>query len=146
MQPSSGRPRARTIATVILAAALSTACASSRTTDATTEAAAPAKAPRRQPNVITHQELAGMYERTAYDAIQALRPTMLRYRGPTSILLDTPTQPEVFVDGMYYGRMSTLQQIQATDCWQIQYLNVGQATIKYGQGHPAGVIDIITKH
>jgi len=147
MPRSSWHPGMRALASVTIVAAVcgaSAACATSHATDASPDATAPA--PHGRPNLITHDELATVYDRNAYQAIQALRPAMLKDRGATSILLDTPTRPEVYVDGMYYGRFSTLQQIQASDCWEIRYLNVGDATIRYGPGHAAGVIDITTKH
>ena len=146
--PRSPRHRgALALVSVTIVAAMcgaTAACASSHATDASPEATAPA--PHVRPNLITHDELATVYDRNAYQAIQALRPAMLKDRGTTSILLDSPTRPEVYVDGMYYGRFSMLQDIQASDCWEIRYLNVGDATIRYGPGHAAGVIDITTKH
>lgn len=95
---------------------------------------------------ITSKELRTVDDRDAYTAIALLRPSLLKNRGPTSILLDTPSQPEVFIDGMYYGTFDTLHQIPVHELQEIRFLDVGDATIRYGMGHPSGIIDITSVH
>jgi len=87
---------------------------------------------------ITSKELRTVDDRDAYTAIALLRPNFLTNRGQTSILLDSPNQPDVFIDGMYYGPFDSLRQIP--------FLNVGDATIRYGTGHPSGIIDMTSLH
>ena len=91
---------------------------------------------------ITSKELRTLDSRDAYTAISLLRPGFLTDRGRTSILLPTPEQPEVFIDGMYYGPFETLRQLPVHELEEIRFLDVGDATIRYGTGHPAGIIDI----
>lgn len=95
---------------------------------------------------ITSKELRTVDDRDAYTAIALLRPSLLKNRGPTSILLDTPDQPEVFIDGMYYGPFDSLRQIPVHELEEIRFLDVGDATIRYGMGHPSGIIDITSIH
>lgn len=95
---------------------------------------------------ITSKELRTVDDRDAYTAIALLRPSMISNRGRTSILLDTPDQPEVFIDGMYYGPFDTLRQLPVHELEEIRLLDVGDATIRYGMGHPSGIIDITSLH
>lgn len=95
---------------------------------------------------ITSKELRTVDDRDAYTAIALLRPSLLQNRGYTSILLNTPDQPEVFIDGMYYGPFDSLRQIPVHELKEIRFLDVGDATIRYGMGHPAGIIDITSLH
>jgi hypothetical protein len=95
---------------------------------------------------ITSKELRTLDDRDAYTAIALLRPSLLKSRGRTSILLDTPDQPEVYVDGMYYGPFDTLRQLPVHELEEIRFLDVGDATIRYGMGHPSGIIDITSLH
>jgi len=95
---------------------------------------------------ITSKELRTVDDRDAYTAISLLRPSLLKNRGYTSILLNTPDQPEVFIDGMYYGTFDTLHQIPVHELQEIRFLDVGDATIRYGMGHPSGIIDITSLH
>ena len=95
---------------------------------------------------ITSKELRTVDDRDAYTAIALLRPSLLKNRGYTSILLNTPDQPEVFIDGMYYGPFDSLRQIPVHELQEIRFLDVGDATIRYGMGHPSGIIDITSLH
>jgi len=95
---------------------------------------------------ITEKELSPFAGWDTYQAVKLLRPQFLQNRGATSIVLDSPAQPEVAIDGVMYGRVESLAQLPVSEVATITLLNVGDAVIKYGPGHPAGVIDIVTKH
>ena len=95
---------------------------------------------------ISSKELRTLDDRDAYTAIALLRPGFLTNRGRTSILLDTPDRPDVFIDGMYYGPFDTLRQLPVHEIHEIRFLDVGDATIRYGTGHPSGIIDITSVH
>lgn len=110
---------------------------------------APTSSPVARPSesgTITSTELRTVDDRDAYTAIALLRPSLLKNRGYTSILLDTPDQPEVFIDGMYYGPFDTLRQLRVHELEEIRFLDVGDATLRYGMGHPSGIIDIKSIH
>lgn len=100
----------------------------------------------RDLGAITSKELRTVDDRDAYTAIALLRPSLLKNRGYTSILLNAPSQPEVFIDGMYYGPFDSLRQIPVHELKEIRFLDVGDATIRYGMGHPSGIIDITSLH
>ena len=95
---------------------------------------------------ITSKELRKFDDRDVYTAIALLRPAFLTNHGRTSILLDSPDQPEVFIDGMFYGTFDTLRQLPVHEIYQIRFLDVGDATIRYGTGHTSGIIDITSIH
>ncbi|HWG53244.1 MAG TPA: hypothetical protein VN677_08095 [Gemmatimonadaceae bacterium] len=110
------------------------------------QAAAPKAHKVRGTGPITQKELTPFAGWDTYQAIKLLRPQFLQNRGATSIELDSPSQPEVAIDGIMYGRLESLAQLPVSEVETITLLNVGDAVIKYGPGHPAGVIDIVTKH
>lgn len=113
----------------------------------TGSSAGPEPHPRRvtTSGPITRAELASVGVRDAYSAIMILRPQFLHDRGANSLLLDVPTEPDVFVDGQYYGRVDLLRDLPVQDLLEIRRLSVGDAVVRYGPGHPAGVIDIATR-
>lgn len=94
--------------------------------------------PRKQRNVITSGELATLEVRDAYQAIQRLRPQMLRVRGSIGVA--------VFVNGI---RMSdgvrSLTNIAPASIHEIRYLSSFDATARYGTDVPDGAISITTK-
>src|SRR6185437_15390200 len=71
-------------------------------------------APSGEVSPITSKELRKYDDRDVYTAISILRPSFLTNRGQTSILLDSPAQPEVFIDGMFFGAFDTLRRCQST--------------------------------
>jgi hypothetical protein len=129
-----------------VAAALACMCLTLNTGCAHHEPVSSLAARGSESGTITSEELRSVDDRDAYTAIALLRPSLLKNRGYTSILLDTPDQPEVFVDGMYYGPFDTLRQLPVHELEEIRFLNVGDATLRYGMGHPAGIIDIKSIH
>ena len=134
---------------VAAAAALLAAC--SHHSAGVADAAVPAAGDSRiranlSEDPITFGEIQKLADRDAYTAIQLLRPVFLKHRGTTSFFLDSPTTPEVFVDGMYYGPLSSLRSLPAKEIAEVRFMNVGDATIRYGTGHTAGIIDIATVH
>lgn len=101
-------------------------------------------APSRDPNVITAAEL-GSHIGTARQAIERLRPRFLRVRGPSSISNPEDGRIVVYVDNNRMGGVEVLDRIQVGDIAEIRYMNAPDATSRYGTGHSAGVILIITK-
>jgi hypothetical protein len=102
-------------------------------------------APPNGREAITMDELIQESARDAYTAIEVLRPLMLHGRGATSYLPGVPQEPEVFVDGVYFGPLGSLHLLAARDLAAIRWLDIAAAGVEYGQGHPAGVIDIRTR-
>jgi hypothetical protein len=145
---------ARAIAVAILAGSLGCASAPSGTG---------MSAPRSQ--IITEQEIeANATIGTAYDLISKLRPNFLSSRGATSISGGvSPVQgqlpptdasgpgprgeffPNVYLDGIKYGELSSLREIQSTQIGEVRFYQASEAERKFGPGNPAGVIAITTR-
>ena len=93
---------------------------------------------------LTTTELRPYVMQDALTALRLLRPGALHDRGPSSVLLDSPRAPEVFVDGMYYGPIASLRDLRVREIAAMRVLSVGDAVLRYGAGHSAGVIDVVT--
>jgi outer membrane cobalamin receptor len=96
-------------------------------------------------NVITEAEIAHAQAVTAYDAVQKLRANFFSNRGRTTILGDASPLPVVFLDGMEYGPMSSLQNIPASQVSSIRLYRAWEVSTKFGMGKTGGVIEVTTK-
>lgn len=129
-----------------------TACATGGASSAATPAPAiederPAPRARRGlRDPITAADIALINAASAYDAVVKLRGSFLAQRGVNSVMLPVrSTRPVVFVDGMEMGTIVELRSIPARDVAEIRFLSSGEATIRYGDGFMAGVIEVTTK-
>jgi hypothetical protein len=52
----------------------------------------------------------------------------------------------LYVDGVQDGTSDDLDKVRADQIQQLRFLSASDATMKYGTGHPAGAIEITTKH
>jgi len=117
-------------------------------------------------NIISREEIAGAHVTNAYDAVTALRPTFLRFHGHTSIQKDTlcstassgyvsckaPTEasggdtgyPRIYLNHQFYGDITSLRGINATDIQEIHYYNLQEASTRFGLGNVSGVIEVLT--
>ncbi|HJU75036.1 MAG TPA: TonB-dependent receptor plug domain-containing protein [Gemmatimonadaceae bacterium] len=93
---------------------------------------------------ITRVEITRSQALTAYDAIRILRPTMLRERGKVTMRGNDVREPLVYVDNQRMGGISYLRDIPVSEIFEIRYHTAGQAQIKWGNGHPQGVIQVVT--
>jgi hypothetical protein len=95
---------------------------------------------------ITAVEIDSVHALNAYDAVHRLRPQILVYRGPVSLdPRQPPATPNVYVDNMLYGDVSTLRNIAAATIDTIKFYSAAEAQYAFGRGNAAGVIGIITK-
>ena len=94
---------------------------------------------RSSSNVLTKQEISTVSVPNLYEAIQRLRPAFLRARTTSS---GPGYLPVVFVDGIRKGSPDYLRSMNAAEVLEIRYLNVQDATTRYGMDVPAGVLDI----
>ena len=99
----------------------------------------------RDPIVITDQEIAASNESNAFDVVQKLRPLFLRTRGRSSISSGGNEYASVFVDGQYYGGLSSLRNLVASQVHEIRYLSGPEAGGKYGIRYGSGAIDVRMK-
>ena len=96
-------------------------------------------------NLILGEELAGSSAENALQAIRLLRPSMLRARGGS---VGSPTGTAnivVYQDGVKTGGPSSLESVPTISVREIRFINAGDATIRFGTGHPMGAILVTTK-
>lgn len=53
-------------------------------------------------------------------------------------------EPLVYLDNQRMGGINFLRDIPVTEIFEIRYDTAAQAQIKWGNGHPQGVIQILT--
>lgn len=127
----------------IMAAALfvaSSACAST----------GGAAAPRRDARVITEAEIRGTTRANVYELVQAVRADWLRKRGSTDAVREAgvsfgaPDDVMAYMDGQRLGTAAALRSISPKDIVQIRHYDASGAQLKWGNGHPNGVIEVLT--
>ena len=122
--------------TAIAIALVMLACASASTAG---------KSGRGAGNTLTAEQLATANSDNLYDAINRLHPDWLTSRGPSSVTDATPTSVDVYMGGTMLGKADVLRGMRLSDVTLIQYWDAGQASARFGMGHPRGVIDITRK-
>jgi hypothetical protein len=139
-------------------AALVSGCASGGGS-ATTPAAASSSAsstqtPRRgNSELITQDEITAAGVRNALEVIQRVRPSMLRPRGSStnqsvsgeSYSQATTISVVVYMDDIRMGEPSQLSNVSVDNIREIRFINARDATTRWGTGHTAGVIQLISK-
>ena len=128
----------RVLATTMVAL---TACASGgRGTSAATQ----------NPNLISMEEIVESSASNAYEVIQRLRPNFLRTRGAVHGTPGAANAMEmvdlvVYLNENRLGGSDQLRQISTTDIREIRYFNSSEATTKWGTGHSAGAIQVVSR-
>ncbi|MDP2957153.1 MAG: hypothetical protein Q8N53_12090 [Longimicrobiales bacterium] len=98
----------------------------------------PSTGVRVDPNHITESELEPLYQMTAFEAVQRLRPRWFQTR--------TGTFPTVHVDGsIRTGGTEVLQSLRAADVQEMSYMNAADATTRFGTNYFSGLILVTTK-
>lgn len=102
---------------------------------------------RANQEVISQQEISEAGAGTAYDLIRRLRPNFLVSRGATTMgnAQGSSMYPNVFLDGMPYGDISSLRNIDATQMSEVRMYQSADAQTKFGLGNGNGVIAITTR-
>ena len=118
---------------VFLSLALASACASP----------GGGERPSTSRNEITIEEIGTTSARNAYEIVEALRPQWLRARGPIGITNPTPAFPDVYLDGTRFGDIEALRSINVDNVRHVYFWGPGPAMVRYGVGHPRGIIDVI---
>ncbi|MGH7688088.1 MAG: hypothetical protein ACREN3_00610 [Gemmatimonadaceae bacterium] len=102
----------------------------------------------RDPNIITQAELANENFSNVYDAIQHLRPEMLRPRlanSSSSISSSEDYTVHVYMDNSRLGEIADLRNIPLVTVKEVRYLNPSQAMQRFGSGNPGGVIVLTSR-
>ena len=77
---------------------------------------------------------------TAYDAVERLRPSYLRQRGPATLLSVGDTRVQVFLNEVRIGGVDVLRTIPVSEVAWIRYLSPSEATIRFGTQAGGGAI------
>lgn len=126
----------RTLITFLCAAVLTASCAASPN-------AANGGAASRY--VVTEAELASLGDRSAYEALQQVRPTFLRSRDAQTTSNPSPTAVAVFVNGGRTEGVEALRTIRASTVKEMRFYEPQDANTKFGTGHNGGVIEVTLK-
>jgi hypothetical protein len=100
---------------------------------------------------ITPEEVRASRRANALELVQALRPEWLRKRSSTaalrraSVSYSGPDDILAYLDGQRLGTVETLRSIPVNDVEMIRHYNASGAQQRFGDGHPNGVIEIITR-
>ncbi|MBV6522175.1 MAG: hypothetical protein MNPFHGCM_02321 [Gemmatimonadaceae bacterium] len=125
-------------------------------------ACASANAPPASPSsgvssdLITLAEIERGNFRTALQAVESLRPNMLRQRALTlrqggtgnrmaTSASDARVPVVAYVDDVRVGDASRLAEIPAVTVREIRYVNAREATTRWGTNHASGAILVYTK-
>ncbi|MDE3128916.1 MAG: hypothetical protein KGL38_12975 [Gemmatimonadota bacterium] len=108
--------------------------------------------PAPDPNVITLAELQRASAANAYDAIQQVRPSMLRPRLAAESSSISAAQRNsddyavhVYLDDNRLGDISSLRGVPLSTIREIRYLDPSRAMQRFGSGNPGGVILLVTR-
>ena len=96
-------------------------------------------------NVITAPELSRSKARNAYDAIQQIRPELLRTRDAGTMVYFKARRPIVAVDNTLVGGIDVLRTLPASKVSRIEYVNTWVAAKRYGTGFGNGIMLIETR-
>jgi hypothetical protein len=100
-------------------------------------------------SVITEAEIARSGAQTAYDVVKKLRANFLAVRGRTSANgSNAPEQvpePNVWLDGNYFGPVNALKSIPASQVGTIRMYRSWEVAAKFGTNNLGGVIEVLTR-
>jgi hypothetical protein len=103
------------------------------------------RAARQHRNILTEEQIQAGHHRTAFDAVQTLRPAWLRER-PLSVTNPEGAEVVVYVDGVRMtGGVETLRQVRAEVITRMEFMTPADATTRFGTGHVGGAILITTR-
>jgi len=90
-------------------------------------------------SVITFPEIQRVHAQSALDVVRRTRPNFLVSRGLTTILGNSSDLPTVYVDGMRYGPIRTLNDIPASSIAEIRLYRASESA-QFGLGNTGGVL------
>ena len=95
----------------------------------------------RPRNILYQDEIMSSSATDAYEAIRSLRPHWLSGRGMKSVWGGgMASYPTVYIDGFRHGDVNSLRSIRIDNISKIEYLNSGDATIRFGENNAGGAI------
>jgi hypothetical protein len=98
----------------------------------------------RNPNVITKEEIAAANVYNAYDAVSMLRPNFLHFHGQPTITGSDTGYPNVYLDHILLGDLSSLRTLDVNGIREIHYYNGPEASNRFGLANVSGAIEVVT--
>jgi hypothetical protein len=98
----------------------------------------PGGAPATDHNTLTPEKFSQRQFNSAFEAIEALRPSWLSRRAPGDVV-------QVYVDEIHLGGAGELRTIRMPSVAVIRHLDGIQATARYGRDHEGGAILVTTR-
>ena len=95
-------------------------------------------------NLILESEIAAAPDDNAFDLVQRLRPSMLRPRAASGSSDGEGGGIVVYLDNVRLGGTESLRNLQRQSVKEIRFINAGDATLRFGTGHPSGAILVTT--
>lgn len=95
-------------------------------------------------SVIGPAEFLDLSADNAYDIVRRLRPEWLNNRPPNLFGQIGPQTVPVYLDDFRYGEIESLRGIHVQTISFIRFVSPSTATARWGTGHVAGVIQVIT--
>ena len=96
-------------------------------------------------SAVTAEQIQETSVSTAHEALQRLRPRWLRSRGQMSVEHPNAGYAVVFVDGVRYGDLRVLREINADAVEEMEFIDARDATTRYGTGYTGGIIMVTTR-
>jgi hypothetical protein len=138
--------RTRILITLISAAVVGAGCASGGSAASTAAAASATRAVAGASRyLVTEEELANLSDRSAFEALQQLRPSFLHSRDTQTSRNPIPAPVDVFVDGGRTEGLDALKNIRASTVKEMRFYEPQDANTKFGTGHNGGVIAVKLK-
>ena len=91
---------------------------------------------------LTRAQMLDAHFTFVYDAVASMRSNWLNVHGTDSF--GTPSQVLVYYDQTKLGGVDEMRTITVTSITGIRHYNGTDATMRFGVGHSAGVIQILT--
>jgi len=93
-------------------------------------------------SVLTQEDFGTASYRTAYAAVESLRPRWLRSRGQGSFR--GSSQVQVYVDDSRVGGVEQLRYIAISAVESMRYIDANAATARWGLDHEDGAIYVLS--
>ena len=138
--------RTRILITLVSAAVMGSGCASGGKTASTAASATATRGTAGASRyLVTEDELVNLGDRSAYEALQQLRPSFLHSRDTQTSRNPIPAPVDVFVDGGRTEGLDALKGIRASTVKEMRFYEPQDANTKFGTGHNGGVIAVVLK-
>jgi len=95
--------------------------------------------------IVTEQELESVSDRSAYEALQQLRPSFLRSRDVQTESNPIARPVDVYVNGGRADGLEALTSIRASTVKEMRFYEPQDANTKFGPGHNGGLIAVTLK-